>query len=383
MKKKELGKVNRVTNELELSEMTYNDIYDTVMNTIDTVDYTITNKIAYNMRYGYSNNVKPNAFRKITFSDCKVIYPELDSPGFYSYYLMKNPQQKGNEKNRNKTIEKLVNENIPIDKILDIKSCNKNNSCTYLGIDGLLIDTVYMLSFADLLMIEELDKGGELLVPIGYLFKYYKYLIKYLRLIVFKKYFSGTLKKSFHESAKRLWIFALTNLKRNTSQVSETDVINLEFKKILKNFHVALFHRRSLLRFYPELEEAINNYHNMIHYIQLSRSLFKTLDDSSTSRGKTIQSISIQQADKEISENKLIEDSKNNSLTKKLEKQIEKQIEKQSDNQVGGGSRIGLYDEYDYDDLELDNPISKSSNMLEKLDKLVKNEIIILGKLNK
>ena len=361
LKKKEPGKINQVTDTLELVSMTYNDIFDTIMKKIDDAEYTITNKIGYNMKYG--TVIKPGMFRKLTFSDCKVIYPSLDNPGFFSYYFM---NHSSNTTKHHPTIEKLVADELPIDKVMNIKSCG--NNCKYLGIDGLLIDTVYMLSFADILLIEDLDKeDSEVLVLVGYLYKYYKYLIKYLRLFVMKKYYNGTLKKAFQESAKKLWLYAGTNLKRNTSPLSEREPINIQFKKILKNFHIALFHRKTLLRFYPELEEVITAYHKFIEHINASRILFKQLDDNSEKKGQTIESITIQQAD-QASHSK-----------------------QQHGVMQDGGFRakkrhstvVKMYENYTYDDIELDNPQKPSEHVsvkiiLDKIDKMFKKEVRML-----
>jgi len=363
LKKKEPGKINQVTDTLELVTMTYNDIFDTIMKKIDDAEYTITNKIGYNMKYG--KVTKPGMFRKLTFSDCKVIYPSLDNPGFFSYYFM---NHSSNTIKHQPTIEKLVANELPIDKVMNVKSCG--NNCKYLGIDGLLIDTVYMLSFADILLIEDLEKeDSEVLVLVGYLYKYYKYLIKYLRLFVMKKYYNGTLKKAFQESAKKLWLYAGTNLKRNTSPLSEREPINIQFKKILKNFHIALFHRKSLLRFYPELEEIIIAYHKFIEHINSSRILFKQLDDNSKTKGQTIESITIQQAD-QASHSKHVAMQDGGFRAKKHHSTV-----------------VKMYENYPYDDIELDNPQKQSETVnvkiiLDKIDKMFKKEVRMLDGLS-
>jgi hypothetical protein len=365
LKKKEPGKINQVSDTLELATMSYNEIFDTIMKKIDDAEYTITNKVGYNMKYG--KITKPGIFRKLTFSDCKVIYPSLDNPGFFSYYYM---NHSSSAMKQQPTIERLVGDKLAIDNIMNIKSCG--NNCRYLGIDGLMIDTVYMLSFADILLIEDLEANpdSEVLVLVGYLYKYYKYLIKYLRLFVMKKYYNGTLRKPFQESAKKLWLYASTNLKRNTSPLSEREPINIQFKKILKNFHVALFHRKSLLRFYPELEEVITAYHKFIEHINASRLLFKQLDDNSEKKGQTIESITIQQAD-QASHSKAQAMQDGGARDKKRKSSI-----------------VKMYENYPYDDIELDNPQKKTMQLnantkviLDKIDKMFKKEVKLLDNL--
>jgi hypothetical protein len=359
LKKKKPGKINQITDTLELETMTYNDIFDTIMKKIDDTEYTITNKIGYNIKYG--TVTKPGMFRKLTFSDCKVIYPSIDNPGFFSYYFM---NSSSNTMKHNTTIENLVAADLSIDNVMNIKSCG--NNCKYLGIDGLMIDTIYMLSFADILLIEDLEKeDSEILVLVGYLYKYYKYLIKYLRLFVIKKYYNGTLKKAFQESAKKLWLYAGTNLKRNTSPLSEREPINIQFKKILKNFHVALFYRKSLLRFYPELDEVITTYHKFIEHINSSRILFKQLDDTSEKKGQTIESITIQHA--EQGNNFKYGGIQDGGIrTKKHHSTV-----------------VKIYENYPYNDIELDNSKTQSDYVsvkiiLDKIDKMFKNEVRML-----
>jgi hypothetical protein len=180
-----------------------------------------------------------------------------------------------------------------------------------------------------------------------------------------KKYYNGTLKKAFQESAKKLWLYAGTNLKRNTSPLSEREPINIQFKKILKNFHVALFHRKSLLRFYPELEEVITEYHKLVEYINSSRVLFKQLDDNSQSKGQTIESITIQQADQTShSKHGAIQDG--GVKAKKRHTTV-----------------VKMYENYPYDDIELDNPQKQSEYIsvkiiLDKIDKMFKKEVRML-----
>jgi hypothetical protein len=100
-----------------------------------------------------------------------------------------------NPKNIGKKIETLVNEYIPIDKIIETKPCG--NNCKFTSTKTLILDTALMLSYADLLAYENLETSCKVLVPVGFIFKYYKYLTKYLRLFVIKKYANNTLSENF------------------------------------------------------------------------------------------------------------------------------------------------------------------------------------------
>ena len=101
-KKKNDANVNETVSKLELTKMTYSEIFNDIMYNIDDADLLITNKIGYNIRY--DNIVKVGKFRMITFSDSKIIYPNKESPSFYSYYLMHNKKELG------KTINKLIDD---------------------------------------------------------------------------------------------------------------------------------------------------------------------------------------------------------------------------------------------------------------------------------
>ena len=265
LKKKNENNVNETISKLELMNMTYSEIFNKLMYTIDDADLLLTNKIGYNMRYG--NTIKEGKFRSIAFSDLKVIYPNKENPAFYSYYFM------NNKKEINNSIEKLINNKIPMEKIMETLSCS--NNCKYISTETLLIDTTLMLSYADLLAYEKLTNGGKVLVPVGFLFKYYKYITKYIRLFVIKKYNQGTLTDSFLNASRNLCTYVWNNLKQNTSQVSETDDINIAYKKLLNEFHQNLFINKSLLTEYPELKEAIDEYTTIVYYINTSRALFK------------------------------------------------------------------------------------------------------------
>lgn len=348
LKKRNEHNMNEVFSKLELTQMTYSEIYSEIMKIIDNPEILITNKITYNIRYGSQNKQ-----RAITFSDSQIIYPAKEHPAFYSYYFMNNKKQ------IDKTITQLINEKIPIDKIIDTISCN--NNCKYTSVDSLILDTTLMLSYADLLYYENLASGGKVLVPVGFLFKYYKYLTKYIRLFVIKKFKNGTLKDTYVNAAKRLWSYTWSNFNIKTSLISETDETNIEYKRLLNEFHQNLFINKSLVKDYSELKDALDEYSHLVYYINSSRALFKKVDSESKHTGKSIESITIQMAEQELSRSHT------------------------SMYHVGGGD-LKLLDEISYDDMDLDNPEQKKSStksikslILSKLDKLFKEEIEILN----
>lgn len=295
LKKKNELNINKVIETIELTSIDYTSIFNKIMTIIDNPDLLITIKIVYNISFNSNINIKSNS-KKLTFSDSQIFYPNKEHPGFYAYYLMNNKQNLG------KSLETLIHENIPIDKIMETKSCG--NNCRYLSIKTLLVDTALMLSYADYLAYEDLDnskksKSTDIFVPVGYLFKYYKYLTKYLRLFIIKKYYEGTLNGKFQNDATKLWQYVMKNLNINTSLI-ENDPINISFKKILNKFHQNLFVNQSLITEYPLLQEVVDTYATTVFYINSSRALFKNIDNTSGHSGKTLESITIQLADKAL-----------------------------------------------------------------------------------
>ncbi len=90
IKKKNEDNVNEVIEKIDLSKMSYADIFSTIMTKIDNPDLLITNKISYNIQY--ADGKIHSKYRAITFSDTKIIYPNKENPAFYAQYLMNNPK---------------------------------------------------------------------------------------------------------------------------------------------------------------------------------------------------------------------------------------------------------------------------------------------------
>lgn len=355
-------KIYQPVETIDFTNMSYSDIYARVIDLVDHPELLITNKISY-------ETSKANKFRVLTFSDCKIIYAGLDSPAFFGQYLESNPHE------LNKSLNQLIAMHIPIHKIIEIKNCA--NHCRVMSLKSLIIDTVLMLSYADLLAYEKLDNGGQVLVPAGFIFKYYKYLAKFIRLMVIKKFFNGTLKGKFFESAKVLWQYALMDLRRKAAQLKpgldEYDKINIIYKNFLNEFHQNLFHNRTLLmNKYPDLMEIATEYENLVFYINKSRNLFKELNDKSVSKGETIESVSIQYANQEIIK---YESQKHSS--QRDANQIDASI-----GTIGGGGSVKsialVAEDYDYEDIDLDNPDNEKPrvrNVISKIRKMMTDEV--------
>ncbi len=296
-KKLDNDKIYSVIDTLEITKLTYSQLYSKIIENINDIQFLVTNKISYETN-------KANKLRTMTFGDVTIIYPTLDYPAFFAHYLAEQPND------IHKPLEKLINMNIPVPKIIDIKACPSNKGfseqCRFMTIKSLIMDMIVMLSYADLLAYEKLESGGQVLVPSGFIFKYYKYLAKLVRLITVRKYYTGTLSGKFFESAKSLWEYALTDLRTKSSKLNagmdEYDPINLAYKKFLNEFHQNLFHNRTIFTTkYPLLIEIAEEYSQLAYYINKSRALFRQLNEKSSTGVTTIESVAIKYAQTEIS----------------------------------------------------------------------------------
>jgi len=280
-----------VIETLDITKLTYSQLYNKIMDNVNDYNMLITNKIVYKTP-NYSK------LRTITFSDSNVVFAGLGTPAFFSQYLDANPQA------MNKPLEKLINMKIPVSKIMDIKTCA--NHCRFLSIKSLIMDTVIMMSYADLLAYEQLEDGGHILVPNTYIYKYYKYLVKYIRLITIRKFYSNTLNKEFQDAAKSLWQYALNDIRKNANLLrfglDERDPIVITYKNYLNEVHQNLFHNKSFLSTnFPILMEIADEYQRLVFFVNKSRNLFRALNESSKTKTTTIENIVIQFAKKELS----------------------------------------------------------------------------------
>ena len=359
---------------IDITDLSYIDTYKLIMKKIVDPDVLIKTKISYSIKY--INLIIPYSYKSIpsiSFSDTKIIYPTIHNPSFYSYYFMNNRKQL----DESIKLENLLNKNINITDIINTKFCK--NNWHYISVKCLQIDIIYMLKFAELIEIEDLP-NGIVLVPVESLFKYYKYIIKFIRLHIIKRFFNGTLtnNKIFIDTSRKLIRYAENNLHKSTSQLGETLPLNILYKKIISDFHQAFFIKKTMFPEYDALIDLVNDYNTSVHYINRSCALFKKLDDEDKHSGESIESISIQNADKQVKD-----DIKDKIIMNggKIEK-------------VSKKSKIILHNDYSFEDIELDNKdinlkidktkttSLKNNFIIEKIQKMLKNEIQFLGKLS-
>ena len=409
-------KLNAQKEKADLTTLAYNEIFNLVMTKVNDVDLLITNKFNYNINY---NNVIKKNKNTIIFSDSKVIYPNIDYPSFYSYYFMNNRKIINN----NIIIEKLIHQNIPIVDIIDTKyysnSSSSTNNCRYVSVKTLLLDSCLMLSYAELLQQENIVKGN-ILVSVKSLFKYYKYFCKFIRLHIIKKFYNRTLNKDFVDAATKLQKYVFINLKRETDYNIEIHPINIMYKKIINDFHQSFFINKSILKDFKVLTEIVYDYKTNVSFINKSRALFKDLDiaehtiqddkdDKHSNDVSSDNNVSNSHKSKYKSSHKqhdLIESYNIQFANEKLaEKGKKGDIYINNNNDVdvdvdvmNGGrlisrrnTKIILYDNYLFEDIELDNkPLShriknKVENKLitDKLFKMLNNEIKQLNNISK
>ena len=293
---------------IDITEMNYSEIIELIIPKINDPDLMITTKAQYKITY--SKVLKPAKKRNtITFSDCKIIYPNVDYPSYYTYYLMnqkhsKNQHMKqrrplddegGVARDRKLDLTQLTNKHLKLSDVIETKLCKNNGR--YISIKSLLIDIVLMLSYAELLQYEKLDINKDLnvseetlqininkliQVKLGCIFKYYKYLIKFIRLHIIRKFYESTLKKEFVESCKQLIQYTIKYLRKKDDIRDETDIKNLAYRSTIREFHTGFFITGELMRQkYPELEDLVDNYKNIVVYLNMSRTLFKELESES------------------------------------------------------------------------------------------------------
>jgi len=357
---------------IDITDLSFEDCYKLIMSKLTDPDTMITTKINYSIKYinliiPYNSNLKP-----ITFSDTKIIYPNVQNPSFFSYYFM----NKNKQLNTNITLDTLLKQKINITDIINTKPCK--NNCHFISVKCLQVDVIFMLRFAELLMLEDLTKGV-IVVPVESLYKYYKYMIKFIRLHIIKKFFNGTLANNieFINASRKLIKYIENNLKKETSIFGETLPINILYKNIINNFHQGFFIKKTMLPEYNALTELIDDYHNTIYFIEKSCALFKKLDDEQTNTGETIESISIQVADKHLFDDKLKD--MNGGMPHSSKK-----------------TKIILHDNYSFEDTELDNHLLIKDNntkthkysekenqiIIDKIHRMLKNEINSLDKIS-
>ena len=380
--------------------MSYEDTYKLITDKTIVPDTMISPKIVYK-NIKYINLFVPYSKHIIIFGDIKIIYPNIKNPSFYSYYFMSHDK---NENDKNDIIlGKLIKQNINIYDIIDTRNCS--NNCKYVSVKCLQVDIIYMLRFAEFLEFENISSSN-IIVPIDSIYKYYKYMIKFIRLHLIKKFNNSTLKnnKLFRDAAIKLIKYVDNSLNKITIPHNEKAPINILYKKLINDFHQAFFIKKTLFPEYEPLYELVTDYENTIKYINKSCNLFKQMDDNqykdanthgkndkdgknskNSINGNTLESISIQYANKKINE-------------QTHEQNILKggRINKNKSSKTN----VVLHENYSFEDIDLDNNklLNNTKNnknyknyihneeqnkfIIDKIHKMLKNEIKNLNSLS-
>ena len=259
-------------NAIDITTISYDDLFNTIMNKINTIDLLITTKIKYSIK---TTTLKTMA---LTFTDSQIKYPSLlDNSTFYSYYLLDNKNILDTSK-QVITLDKLYRSINNVNDIVKVNKCkdNYNSKCNYIALNSLKVDLILMLQYAEFINTERYDETINIIVPIGALFKYYKYLTKYLKLYIVIKYSNKPLDKHYNNVILNFTKYinnTLSNLKTNITP--EDTIFNIEYKIRLNQIHQDLFINQSILKEHEELREAVDDYNHIKKYINKSRFLFK------------------------------------------------------------------------------------------------------------
>lgn len=208
-------------------------------------------------------------------------------------------------------------------------------------------------------------------------------MIKFIRLHLIKKFFNNTLhnNKQFIETSKKLIKHVETSLNKVTVPHIEKAPLNIIYKKLISDFHQSFFIKKTMFPEYEALDELVTDYENTIKYINKSCNLFKQLDDNQDKNninGDTLESISIQYANKQINEQINEQDTLKGGRINKRK----------------SSKSIILHESYSFEDVELDNNKLLSNTkqykhneeqnkfIIDKIHKMLKNEIKCLNSLS-
>ena len=262
---------------IDLTDLSYDDIYKLIFTKINDIDLLITSKIKYNIKY--SNIIKvPKIRSTFTFSDTKIYYPNLyENTTFYAHYLLNKHKYKNAmaKKLNDLTLHNLDKLDININEIIKVKNCNRYSlNCNYIAIDALKLDLILMLQYAEFINNEE----NTIIVPISSLFKYIKYFKKYLYLFIIIKFYNKTLTKEYIQISIKLLLFIQSLLiNYNTDPINNNSIKNKNYKKILNKFHQDFFINKTMFPEYNLLKNVVDDYNHIKIYINKSRYLFQEL----------------------------------------------------------------------------------------------------------
>ena len=283
--KKNIG-INReeINEKIDITKLSYDATYNLIIDKINDIDLLITSKIKYWIKYSNKLGKKPKFLNTFTFSDTKIYYPNLvENTTFYTNYLLNykfNKQKIDNKTSiENLTLEYLYNKNINISDIIKYKHCGiKNNNCNYIGVNSLKIDLILMLQYAEFINYEKYENDNnnniKIIVPISSLFKYIKYLIKYLRLYIIIKFYNKTLNKNYTNATIK-FIQYIKKIITTTSIEPEHEPMNLQYKKTINKLHQDFFINQTMFPEFNVLKEVVTEYNYIKNYINKSRFLFK------------------------------------------------------------------------------------------------------------
>jgi hypothetical protein len=266
----------QINEKIDITKLSYEETYKLIVEKIDDVDLLITSKIKYWINYSKLLNI-PKFVNALTFSDTKIYYPNLlENTTFYSYYLLNDKNNKQTNTQNNLTLDTLYNRNINITDIIKVKNCGKNNyNCNYIALNSLKLDLILMLQYAEFINDEEYENNN-IIVPISSLFKYTKYLTKYLKLYLIIKYYNKTLNKDYMNTTMKL-IKTINKLYNKTTIEPENSEINISYKKQINKIHQDFFIKQTMFPEYEIIREVVDDYNTITKYINKSRFLFKDL----------------------------------------------------------------------------------------------------------
>ena len=295
--------INReeINDKIDITKLSYDATYNLLSDKVNDIDLLITSKIKYWMKYSTKLMKKPKFLNTFTFSDTKIYYPNLaENTTFYTQYLLNYkylnykehtstplPVQPPHIPISNLTLDTLYTKNINISNIIKYKHCGiKNNNCNYIAVNSLKIDLILMLQYAEFINDEVYEEDGntkqpthapshtKIIVPISSLFKYIKYLTKYLKLYIIIKYYNKTLNKEYTNATVK-FIQTISKIITTTTIEPENTPVNIQYKKMINQLHQDFFIKQTLFPEYNILKEVVDEYNYIKNYINKSRFLFK------------------------------------------------------------------------------------------------------------
>jgi hypothetical protein len=285
--KKNIG-INReeINEKIDITKLSYDSTYNLLSDKVNDIDLLLTSKIKYWMKYSTKLIKKPKFLNTFTFSDTKIYYPNLaENTTFYTQYLL-NYKHMNHSVHTSQiplshlTLDNLYTKNIHISDIIKYKHCGiKNNNCNYIAVNSLKIDLILMLQYAECINDEVYESDTKhthtkIIVPISSLFKYIKYLTKYLKLYIIIKYYNKTLNKEYTNATIK-FIQTINKIIITTTIEPEDEPINIHYKKTINKLHQDFFIKQTLFPDYNILKEVVDEYNYIKNYINKSRFLFK------------------------------------------------------------------------------------------------------------